>query len=451
MLSPYDGLSIGILSALKSNGYGTAGQPYPIVTGQDAEVASVKSIIAGEQYSTIYKDTRQLAKVTVKMADAVLKGGKPEVNNTTDYDNGNKVVPSYLLQPVIVYKDNYQKVLVDSGYYTADQLLMRWVTAGPRVPGDATAATRPKSTSKRIGRDRRHPADARDHQDLPRRQGARGRQPVRAPGRDPRDLRRERRRQVDADEGALSGCYPHGTYDGEIVFDGEPCAFSDIRDSEQRGIVIIHQELALCPQLSIAENIFLGNERAARGLIDWNRTNHEAAALLERVGLRENPVTPGDRHRGGQAAARRDREGALQGGPAADPRRADRRAQRRGLRAPARPAARPARRGHHLRDHLAQAERDRRDRRLDHDPARRPDHRDAATCASGEVTEDRIISGMVGRDLRAPIPAARAARSARRCSGSRTGRCTARPSPTASSSPGPTSPCAAARSSAWPG
>jgi putative multiple sugar transport system substrate-binding protein len=122
VLSPYDGLSIGILSALKSNGYGTSGQPYPTVTGQDAEVASVKSIMAGEQFATIYKDTRQLADVTVKMADAVLKGGQPEVNNTTDYDNGNKVVPSFLLQPVIVYKDNYQKVLVDSGYYTAAQL-----------------------------------------------------------------------------------------------------------------------------------------------------------------------------------------------------------------------------------------------------------------------------------------------------------------------------------------
>jgi putative multiple sugar transport system substrate-binding protein len=122
VLSPYDGLSIGILSALKSAGYGTAGQPYPIVTGQDAEVASVKSIIAGEQYATIFKDTRNLAQATVKMADAVLKGGKPEVNNTKDYDNGVKVVPSYLLDPVVVYKDNYKSVLVDSGYYTADQL-----------------------------------------------------------------------------------------------------------------------------------------------------------------------------------------------------------------------------------------------------------------------------------------------------------------------------------------
>ena len=90
----------------------------------------------------------------------------------------------------------------------------------------------------------------------------------------------------------LSGVYPHGSYQGEITFDGAPCAFSDIRHSEQRGIVIIHQELTLCQQLSIAENIFLGNEQATRGLIDWNRTNHAAEQLLRRVGLSENPTTP---------------------------------------------------------------------------------------------------------------------------------------------------------------
>jgi putative multiple sugar transport system ATP-binding protein len=90
----------------------------------------------------------------------------------------------------------------------------------------------------------------------------------------------------------LSGVYPHGTYDGEIEFEGEPVRFSGIGGSEQRGIVIIHQELALSPHLSIAENIFLGNERVRRGLIDWHRTNADAAQLLERVGLRENPTTP---------------------------------------------------------------------------------------------------------------------------------------------------------------
>jgi putative multiple sugar transport system ATP-binding protein len=90
----------------------------------------------------------------------------------------------------------------------------------------------------------------------------------------------------------LSGVYPHGSYDGEITFEGEACHFSGIRDSEALGIVIIHQELALAQQLSIAENIFLGNEQSTRGLIDWNKTNHAAAQLLARVGLNENPVTP---------------------------------------------------------------------------------------------------------------------------------------------------------------
>jgi len=89
----------------------------------------------------------------------------------------------------------------------------------------------------------------------------------------------------------LSGVYPHGSYEGDIYFDGELCRFHDLRQSERRGIVIIHQELALSPHLSIAENIFLGNERAQRGVIDWNRTNAEARELLLRVGLDENPVS----------------------------------------------------------------------------------------------------------------------------------------------------------------
>ena len=89
----------------------------------------------------------------------------------------------------------------------------------------------------------------------------------------------------------LSGVYPTGTYEGTILLDGDPVSFSGIRDSEKSGVVIIHQELALSPYLSIAENIFLGNERATHGLIDWNATNVEAARLLQRVGLRENPLT----------------------------------------------------------------------------------------------------------------------------------------------------------------
>jgi putative multiple sugar transport system substrate-binding protein len=122
VLSPYDGISIGILSALKSDDYGSASKPLPVVTGQDAEVASVKSIIAGEQTQTVHKDTRQLAEVAAKMVDAVLKGGKPEVNDTETYDNGAKVIPSFLLDPVSVDKANYQQVLVDSGYYAEADL-----------------------------------------------------------------------------------------------------------------------------------------------------------------------------------------------------------------------------------------------------------------------------------------------------------------------------------------
>ena len=87
----------------------------------------------------------------------------------------------------------------------------------------------------------------------------------------------------------LSGVYPHGSYSGDIVFDGEVCQFRSIRDSEAQGIVIIHQEFGLSPYLSVAENIFLGNERAAGGVIDWNRTNSEAARLIERVGLAAHP------------------------------------------------------------------------------------------------------------------------------------------------------------------
>jgi putative multiple sugar transport system ATP-binding protein len=89
----------------------------------------------------------------------------------------------------------------------------------------------------------------------------------------------------------LSGVYPHGTYEGEIIFDGKPCRFKSIRDSEARGIAIIHQELALSPYLSIAENIFLGNERSTRGVISWAETNRQASVLLETVGLTEPPDT----------------------------------------------------------------------------------------------------------------------------------------------------------------
>jgi len=114
VLSPYDGLSRGIIAALVDAGY--TADDLPTITGQDAEVLSVKSMLAGEQYSTIFKDTRELAKVASAMAIAILNGTEPEVNDTTTYDNGVKVVPSFLLTPYIVTVDNYQELLIDSGY-----------------------------------------------------------------------------------------------------------------------------------------------------------------------------------------------------------------------------------------------------------------------------------------------------------------------------------------------
>jgi putative multiple sugar transport system substrate-binding protein len=122
VLSPYDGLSIGILSSLKGVGYCAASQPCPVVSGQDAEVPSVKSILRGEQYSTIFKDTRELAKVTVGMIDAMMAGKQPPINDTKTYNNGAKVVPSYLLKPMAVDATNWKQALIDSGYYKESQI-----------------------------------------------------------------------------------------------------------------------------------------------------------------------------------------------------------------------------------------------------------------------------------------------------------------------------------------
>ncbi len=122
VLSPYDGISIGIISSVKGVGYGSADLPIPIISGQDCEVPSVKAIVRGDQYASIFKDTRDLAKVTADMVDAMLSGKTVEVNDTKSYNNGVKVVPSYLLKPVIVTKENWKPVLVDSGYYKSNQI-----------------------------------------------------------------------------------------------------------------------------------------------------------------------------------------------------------------------------------------------------------------------------------------------------------------------------------------
>lgn len=123
VLSPYDGLSRGIITALQNAGYGpTIAEGLPIVTGQDAEIASVKLIADGVQFASIFKDTRKLAAQAVIAATAYLRGETPEANDTETYDNGVKVVPSYLLESDIVYASNIQSLLVDSGYWTEEEV-----------------------------------------------------------------------------------------------------------------------------------------------------------------------------------------------------------------------------------------------------------------------------------------------------------------------------------------
>jgi putative multiple sugar transport system substrate-binding protein len=126
VLSPYDGLSRGIITALENQGYGPTieggAKPMPIVTGQDAEIASVKLINDGVQSSTIFKDTRLLAEQAVTAAKAFLEGNEPEANDTKTYDNGKKVVPSFLLPVETVFKDDIQSVLIDSDYWKAEEV-----------------------------------------------------------------------------------------------------------------------------------------------------------------------------------------------------------------------------------------------------------------------------------------------------------------------------------------
>jgi putative multiple sugar transport system substrate-binding protein len=122
VLAPYDGLSRGIIAALKGSGYGRGGKKLPVITGQDAEIESVKSILAGEQYSSVFKDTSKLAETTVKMIQQIAEKKTVETNDTKSYDNGVKVVPTMLLQPASIDKTNIEQVLLDAKYYTKAQM-----------------------------------------------------------------------------------------------------------------------------------------------------------------------------------------------------------------------------------------------------------------------------------------------------------------------------------------
>lgn len=122
VLSPYDPISLGIISSLKGVGYGSTDKPLPVITGQDATIAGVKSIIAGEQTETIFKDTRILADNTIDMINAITEGKEVPVNDKETYDNGEKIVPTNLANPISVDKENYKAELIDTDYYTEKDL-----------------------------------------------------------------------------------------------------------------------------------------------------------------------------------------------------------------------------------------------------------------------------------------------------------------------------------------
>lgn len=117
----FDGFAYGVRSACEGAGY-KVGDDWPLITGQDAELMATKNIISGHQTMSIYKDTRLLASKCVTMVEAVLAGSKPEINDTTQYNNGKLVVPSYLCTPIAVDKANFEEIIVGGGYYTKEQL-----------------------------------------------------------------------------------------------------------------------------------------------------------------------------------------------------------------------------------------------------------------------------------------------------------------------------------------
>ena len=117
VLASNDSTALGVANALAANYTGE----YPIITGQDCDIANMPNIIDGKQAMSVFKDTRTLASKVVEMVDAIMTGGEAPVNDTETYDNGTGVIPSYLCEPVAVTVDNYKELLIDSGYYTEDQ------------------------------------------------------------------------------------------------------------------------------------------------------------------------------------------------------------------------------------------------------------------------------------------------------------------------------------------
>ena len=356
VLSPYDGLSIGIISALKGVGYGTADQPMPIISGQDAEIPSVKSIIAHEQYSTIFKDTRDLAKVAANMVDAVESGGKPEINDTKTYNNKVKIVPSYLLTPVTVDATNCQKALVDTGYYKADSSSNHWCVKALR----ASIAERGAAACCNCATEFAMSAILEMRGITKSFPGVKALRDVNLA------VKEGEIHAICGENGAgkstlmkvLSGVYPYGSYEGEIVFQG---AGAPLRAHRRQRTSRHHHHPpgAGARAAAVDRREHLPRQRArhewasSTGATAFNRTRE----LLAKVGLKESPNTLITNLGVGKQQLVEIAKALAKKVKLLDPRRADREPQRNRQRRAAETAARIQGAGHHLDPDFAQAQR----------------------------------------------------------------------------------------------
>ncbi len=288
VLCSNDSTALGAENALAASYTGE----YPIITGQDCDTPNVKNLVAGKQAMSVFKDTRALASAVVNMVDSIMKGEEPEVNDTKSYDNGTGVIPTYLCDPVVVTTDNYKEILIEIRilHRGSDQISRIFKDRNLSHAGGDVNRLHQQWKGREIelakillemkNITKTFPGvKALDNVNLQVEEGE-----IHA-------LVGENGAGKSTLMNVLSGIYPYGSYEGNIIYDGEICKFNTIKDSEHKGIVIIHQELPLIPYMTIGENMYLGNERGKSFSINWNETYGEADKYLKIVGLEESSRT----------------------------------------------------------------------------------------------------------------------------------------------------------------